>query len=210
MTTNYHTAWADSVTRFVAADMNDPLSDLDSAIAVRDPAICPETTTPDNTFKLLVWTGSNYRAMTRANFLTELLAAVPYDLGGSFTSAPAANETLLRLPMVRAVSFPADMTESKMIAATAATASTVFSIKKNGTQFATATFGVGGTVATFSGSLTALAIGDILTVVAPNPADATCGDLGWVFVGTRGVISPTATTTTTTTSSSSTTTTTAP
>lgn len=110
----------------------------------------------------------------------------PYDIGGTFNGVPTDGLVMLRYPMPRAVTFPAGLTTSKMIANTAATASTVFSLKKNGTEFGTATFAAAGTSATFAAALeTSFAAGDILTIVAPATADATLADLGWAIVGSR-------------------------
>ena len=110
----------------------------------------------------------------------------PYDIGCSVAGTPAANATLLRYPMPRAVNFPAGMTNSKAIANTAATASATFSVKKNGTQFATFAFAASGTSATFTAaSATAFAAGDILTITAPATPDATLADLGIALAGTR-------------------------
>lgn len=110
----------------------------------------------------------------------------PYDVGCSYIGAPTDGLVILRYPVTRAMSFPASMTGSYGIAAIAATASSVFSIRKNGTQFATATFAIGGTTATFAAaSSTSFAAGDILTIIAPTTADATLADLGFALTGTR-------------------------
>ena len=78
------------------------------------------------------------------------------------------------------------LTGSLMISGIAATADAVFSIKKNGTEFGTATFAASGTSATFAAaSETIFSIGDILTITAPATPDATLGNLGWAIGGTR-------------------------
>jgi len=85
-------------------------------------------------------------------------------------------------PITRQTEFPVDLSGSQVIANTAATASTVFSLKKNGTQFATITFAASGTVATFvAASSTTLSPGDYLTLVAPASADASLADIGFTF-----------------------------
>ena len=110
----------------------------------------------------------------------------PYDIGCSVVGAPAANAVLLRYPVPRAITFPAGMTNSKAIANTAATASTTFTLKKNGTSFATFQFAAAGTAATFTAaSSTAFAAGDILTITAPSAADTTLADLGIALAATR-------------------------
>lgn len=112
--------------------------------------------------------------------------AVPYDIGGTWNGVTTNGLVLIRVPVARAITFPSGMTGSNLIAETAATAQTVFSLKKNGVEFGTATFAASGTSATFAAaSETSFAAGDILTVVAPATADATLADLGWAIVGSR-------------------------
>jgi hypothetical protein len=110
----------------------------------------------------------------------------PYDIGLTVPGVLADADVLLRYPMPRAVDFPADLTGSRCIAAVAATASTVLSIKKNGGEFGTATFGAAGTSATLAAaSSVSFAAGDVLTIEGPATADVTLADLGMALVGTR-------------------------
>jgi hypothetical protein len=132
--------------------------------------------------KLLYCDGSTLRTVA----YVAASSGNPYDIGCSVAGTPAANATLLRYPMPRAVTFPAGMANSKAIANTAATASTTFSVKKNGTQFATFVFAASGTSATFAAaSSTAFAAGDVLTITAPATPDATLADLGIALAATR-------------------------
>lgn len=188
MSTNHHTPYQDSVTTFEDSDMNAPLAELDSAIGD--------------------FSGNQGR-IPRVNSGETALEYfdASYDVGGSFIGSPGASAVMMRFPFVRDINFPANLVGSHMIAATAATAETVFSIKKNGVQIFTATFAIGGTVATFSGSETLFQNNDILTLEAPASPDATLGDLGWCFALEKNIYTYTTTTTTTTSSSSSTTTT---
>lgn len=113
-------------------------------------------------------------------------APTPYDLGGSYIGAPTDGVIILRYPMPRAMTFPASMTGSHGVSGVAATASSVFSLRKNGTQFGTMTFGVGSSIASFAAaSQTSFAAGDVLTVMAPSPVDATLADIGFSLAGTR-------------------------
>lgn len=67
-------------------------------------------------------------------------------------------------------------------AQTAATASTVFQLKKNGTNVCTLTFAASGTVATIGTvSSGAVVTGDVLTIHAPATADATCADIAFLI-----------------------------
>jgi len=98
----------------------------------------------------------------------------------------AAAETLARAPVGRAFTFPAGLTGSQATLINAATASTVFKLLKNGVQFGTITFAIGGTVGTFAAaSSTSFIAGDRLELQAPTSADATAGGLGVTLLGTR-------------------------
>ena len=187
MTQNYHTPWENGITNYKAADMNPPLSDLDSQITT-------------NT--------SNLNTHTH----NIAYSSGPYDIGGTYDGKPIASDVLLRFPLPREIQFLEDMEDSQMVSGIAADAEAVFSLKKNNVEFATITFAVAASIATFiCGSTTTFSVGDILTLVSPNPQDADLEDLGWAFAAVRlaeATTSTTTTTTTTITSSSSTTTTT--
>ena len=187
MTQNYHTPWENGITNYKAADMNPPLSDLDSQITT-------------NT--------SNLNTHTH----NIAYSSGPYDIGGTLQGKPDAGEVILRFPLPREIQFLEDMEDSQMVSGIAANAEAVFSLKKNNVEFATITFAAAASIATFiCGSTTTFSVGDILTLVSPNPQDANLEDLGWAFAAVRlaeATTSTTTTTTTTTTSSSSTTTTT--
>lgn len=87
---------------------------------------------------------------------------------------PASGEKVLQFVSPKAMTFNAGMSDSFGHADVAATASAVYSIRKNNVQFATCTFAIGANIATFiCVSTTVFAAGDILTVIAPNPRDAT-------------------------------------
>ena len=186
MTTNHHTPYSDGVTTFEDSDMNAPLGELDSAIGD--------------------FTG-NKGQIPRVNSGESSLEYFDssYDVGGAYNGSPTASLVLMRFPFVREIMFEAGMSLSKFVAGTAATGSTVFSLRKNGVEFATATFGAGAKAATFSCPLnTVFGPGNTLTVVAPGSPDATLADLGWCFAGTRNVHAVTTTTTTTTSSTTTT------
>ena len=186
MTTDHHTPWADGVTTFEDSDMNAPIGELDAAIG-------------DFTAKK-----GQIARVNDAEASLEFFDS-SYDVGGAYNGAPTADLVLMRFPFVREVMFEAGMSLSKFVAGVAATAETIFSIQKNGVEFATATFAIGAQAATFTCALsTVFGPGNTLTVVAPNPADATLANLGWCLAGTRNVHSVTTTTTTTTSSTTTT------
>lgn len=109
-----------------------------------------------------------------------------YDVAATYLGSPVASEVILVHTFAQAVTFPSGAGSSKGKALTAATASTEFSVTKNGTEVATMTWAAAGTVPTFDfDSETTYSIGDYLTVVAPGTADDTLADLGYTIVGTR-------------------------
>ena len=134
------------------------------------------------------------------------LNALAYDIGGTYEAKPGASLTLMKFKMVRTVTYQAGMPSSQMVAGVAATAQTIFSIKKNGVEFATATFSAAGTTATVtSATETIFSAGDTISIVAPASPDATLASLGWAIAGIRAAITVTSTSTTTTTTTTTTT-----
>lgn len=128
--------------------------------------------------KLLYLDGTNINEIS--------ISESPYDIGGSFSGSPTDGAVILRLPVSRAIRFLSGMSLSKGVAGTGATATATFSIKKNGTEFATMSFAGSANVATFTcATTTNFAAGDILTLVAPATADATLADLGFSLSGLR-------------------------
>lgn len=117
--------------------------------------------------------------------ITDTLAfAKAYDLSGMVAAKPTASQVVLRMKAARAFSLAASLAGSTGVANTAATASTVFDVRKNGSSIGSMTFAAAGTSATFSGAGGSFAINDLLTVVAPASADATCADVGFTLFGT--------------------------
>ena len=116
------------------------------------------------------------------------LANLPlsYDIGVFNPGVGAAAQIVLRLPMVRACTFPSGAANSVGKAGTAATASTTFTYKKNGTAFATAVFAAAGSTATWTqASAAVFAAGDVLEIDGPGTADATLADFGLTLYGVR-------------------------
>lgn len=129
--------------------------------------------------KLLYCDGSDLTIAAEAG-------AAPYDIGGSFSGKPAASAVMLRFPLPRTVRFLSGMGLSKAVAATAATSAVSFSLRKNGTEFATMSFAASSVNATFAcAATTDFAAGDILTLVAPASPDDTLADIGFALAGLR-------------------------
>jgi hypothetical protein len=118
---------------------------------------------------------------------TEVPLPVPrYDLAIYDTDRPGSGEMIAKWVAPTPTTFRASLVESKAIAEIAATASAVFSIRKNGVQFATLTFGAASATGVFvCVSDAAFVAGDVLTVIAPNPRDATLSGVAATIVSYR-------------------------
>lgn len=109
-----------------------------------------------------------------------------YDIAAWDNYMPASGETIAKMVLTTAVTFPAGLVESQGKADVAATADAVFSVKKNGTEFGTVTFAAASASAAFAAAVqTVFAAGDVLTVVAPNPRDATLSGISLTLTGYR-------------------------
>lgn len=123
---------------------------------------------------------------TTLQLLAEAGIGAPYDLGGTFPGQPTSGAIILRYPVPRALRFQAGFPSSKGVAGTTPSAAVTFTIRKNGTQFGTMDFAAGATTATFTAAVdTDFALGDVLTVVAPSPADTALADIGFALAGLR-------------------------
>lgn len=116
--------------------------------------------------------------------LTNSTPIVTYDIGCYTPFVPTASETVLLLPIERSVRFAVNLAPSLASCGVNATSSSVYSVKKNGTQFATITFTSSGASGTISSSGTVFVAGDILTIVAPASPDATLANVGILLSGT--------------------------
>jgi hypothetical protein len=112
-------------------------------------------------------------------------AAQPATVSGSFSGTPSGNQQIFRYVFAGTVIFPVGLAGSAGNAGTAATASATFKLEQNGTQVGTMVFAAGATTASFTmGAATTFHGGDVLTIVAPSPADASLANLAWSLVGT--------------------------
>lgn len=132
--------------------------------------------------KLLYCDGTTFQIVAEA----ATGSSIPYDIGGTLGGIPTGASIVLRYPLPRAVRFPAGLANSQGVAGTASGATATFSIRKNGTQFATMQFAAGVSTATFTAATaTDFAAGDVLTIIAPSPADSTLADIGFSLAATR-------------------------
>jgi hypothetical protein len=111
--------------------------------------------------------------------------AIPYDIASAIMGKPAGAAVVMRFVAVRAFTIPAGATGSIAKTSTVATASTTFSLQKNGAAFGTMVFGAGAASGTFTvAAATSFAAGDVFTIVAPTTADATFGDCEFTIAAT--------------------------
>jgi hypothetical protein len=115
----------------------------------------------------------------------------PYDFGVFFSGQPTGSQEIFRMEAVRAFTIPDGAPGSTAEARVESTGSAVFSIRKNGVQFATVTFSAGsptnynGTWAFDAAADEVFVAGDTITMVAPSSADATLEDIAIFVKGAR-------------------------
>lgn len=94
--------------------------------------------------------------------------------------------TILNIPVTHHVFFEIDFAGSRAVVGVAPTADQEFSIQKNGVEIGTITFSAGQTVGVFdAASSNIFSTADVLTVITPDPQDATMADLGFSLAGSR-------------------------
>ena len=110
-----------------------------------------------------------------------------YDVALWASSRPDSGEHALKVAIPTAVTFYTNLSDSAAKCGTAASADAVFSIQKNGSQFATLTFHNGSSTGVFTNVADVVfAAGDLLGIIAPNPRDATLADISVTLTGFRG------------------------
>jgi hypothetical protein len=115
-------------------------------------------------------------------------ASFPVDIAAYYPGVPTASALLYRVKVARTLTFAADFAGSQFTATVNATASTVFTIKQNGSSIGTCTIAAGTvtpTFATTSGTSKTLVAGDVLSIEAPASPDATLADPAITLVATR-------------------------
>jgi hypothetical protein len=113
-------------------------------------------------------------------------SAKPFDVAAFVAGVGTNNQKLLRAGIARAVTFPSGAAASLALASAAATGSTTFTLKKNGSSFATVNFAASASTGTWTQASDAVfAAGDLLEIDGPATADATLADVGITLSGTR-------------------------
>ena len=130
--------------------------------------------------------GQEEKYVTFNEAMAILDAQAIYMIGMTFVGIPIEDEEIVRHPAAVAFNLPISLTDSQFKAGVAATAETIFTLKKNDGAIGTVTFAIGGTSASIAfTAATAFAVGDILTIEAPAVRDATIANLGFTIKGTR-------------------------
>ena len=150
--------------------------------------------TPGDYFELMVYVGSSaeVKNLDRTWICLEVVEtadqqAPSLDISFTKTSTPSADEILHSQIFTRAVVLPVGLTGSQAYADVAATAATSLDLQKNGVSFGSIDFAIGSNAGTFTNaSEVSFAAGDRLSVIAPNPADATLADLTIALSATLG------------------------
>lgn len=105
---------------------------------------------------------------------------------GVFVASASNAQVLLYLPMDRPALFQSAAPNSLAQCKVSPTASTTYTLKKNGTAFATVTFAAGKNQGLFSQSFdTIFNVGDILEIDGPATADGTIAGIGITLQGVR-------------------------
>ncbi len=140
----------------------------------------PEDTAPEKAADFLC----TYDASASAHKKVKPQNLIPYDILCGIVGKPSNGEVVLLFVAPRPFRIAANAAGSRLKAGTAATGVAVFSIQKNGSEFLTATVAASGTIATFAGSQTDVAAGDVLRIVAPVTADASLADIAITLAAT--------------------------
>jgi hypothetical protein len=106
-----------------------------------------------------------------------------YEIMSNHYGTLTPNAPLLKVASTRPFQFEADMGGSHSITDVAATNESVFSIQKNGSQFATLSFEPGSLVGVFSGVATNFVVGDVLSIMPPATLDSTLFSVWTTLVG---------------------------
>jgi hypothetical protein len=108
-----------------------------------------------------------------------------YDVGLFVADFPLDAELVLRHIVTQAFTVPAGATGSFASATAASTGTVQFDLKKNGSSFGNIEFAASATGVYTVASPTSFVAGDLLTIEAPSPQDATLADVSISISGVR-------------------------
>lgn len=115
-------------------------------------------------------------------------STVPYDIGVSITGLPDDNVEVMKFVAVRTIDFADDFGGSRGHVGVNPTATSIFSVSKNGSAIGTISISTSG-VFTFvtTGAGVNLVAGDRIAIQSPTPQDATLANVAIILFGTRTV-----------------------
>lgn len=116
------------------------------------------------------------------------LGLATYILSTFATTTPTASEVLMLAVAGAAFTIPANFTAAlRSTVGVNPTASFVLDVQNNGTTIGTITISTGGvvTATTVGGTSKAIAVSDVIKIVAPAVADTTAANIGLTIVGVR-------------------------
>lgn len=146
------------------------------AVTCKTPSGTGVAVGPSDGYVHLYCDGTNVVAIA-----TGAAVSQPYIVAAFHPGAPANSAIITRHTLDRAVTWATDMSPSQSKAGTAATASTVFDVKKNGSNIATVTYGISGATGTYSGASGSAAQSDVISIHGPASADATLADIDFAL-----------------------------
>jgi len=149
--------------------------------------------TPDEGWQVYVQDEAKLYTFTSASIGWEtdesILGSDTYDVAVYKPGQPTAAEVIFRFTFVRDILYADDFSGSAgaLGAGPDASAGVDFIIKNNGSQIGLISYASGATTATFTTDSAAetLSAGDVLTVVAPDPQDATLSGVSFTLKGTK-------------------------
>ena len=106
-----------------------------------------------------------------------------YDMFCGSSGQLGPNIPLFKTKIVRPFSIPPNVDGSSALADIAPTHSSVFSLQKNGSQFATVTFDPLASVGVFNGVETLFDVDDVFAVVSPPTTDDTLAGVWFTIMG---------------------------
>lgn len=108
-----------------------------------------------------------------------------FDLSAYASGKPDSGEILIRYVFTSDIVFPEDFVDSYGVAIDASTGMAIFSVEKNGIEIGTVAFTDDDFAEFSTASEITFAAGDILSLVAPSPANSTLSDISITFKGSK-------------------------
>ena len=159
-------------------------AEITKSVSGNSGATLPGTVTNGDYFELTALDGSNipgiYKGIGGVWTFVAGTEEESYDLAVTVSGAPADAAIVMRFIAPRQFTIPEGFAGSLSSAGTAATASTIFTIKRNATTEGTITFSASGSTGVFAQSTSGdmvIAKGEVISIEAPATADTTLADI---------------------------------